>query len=54
MGIQLPESMKKFHHRTNFFPCMCQGLIDRSAIQVYRRCYRIFDPKSEEFGFNAE
>jgi hypothetical protein len=54
LGYNLEMSMKKFHQKTKFFPYMCRGLIDRCAIQVYRRCYRIFDPRFDEFGKQHE
>lgn len=50
LGIELPMSLKKFHKKTKFLPYICRGLLDRSAIQVYRRCYRIFDPRNDEYG----
>uniref|UniRef100_A0A914Z2R9 Myb-like domain-containing protein n=1 Tax=Panagrolaimus superbus TaxID=310955 RepID=A0A914Z2R9_9BILA len=50
LGYDLPMSTKKFHRKTKFLPYMCRGLLDRCAIQVYRRCYRIFDPRYDEFG----
>uniref|UniRef100_A0A7E4V8A2 Myb-like domain-containing protein n=1 Tax=Panagrellus redivivus TaxID=6233 RepID=A0A7E4V8A2_PANRE len=46
----LTMSNRKFNDTTKFFPYMCQGLMHRAANQVYRRCYRIFDPRDEEFG----
>jgi hypothetical protein len=54
LGVQLPMSIKKFHRKTKFLPHMCAGLLQRCAIQVYRRCYRIFDPRYDEFGRTQE
>ena len=52
LGHRLQTTLTSFHNKTKFYPYMCRNLIDRCAIQVYRRCYRIFDPKSDEFGRN--
>lgn len=50
LRVNMPMTVKKFHSKTKFHPYMCAGLLDRSALQVYRRCYRVFDPSFEEFG----
>jgi hypothetical protein len=50
LGHELPLSIKKLHRKTKFFPYICAGLLQRCAIQVYRRCYRIFDPRYDAYG----
>jgi len=46
------ESLKKIKQKiieTNLHAYMCVNLIDRCAIQVRRRCYRVFNPKDDDW-----
>lgn len=44
------EQLKEINRKvklTNFHAYMCLDMIDRCALQVKRRCYRIFNPKED-------
>lgn len=41
---------KKLVKEPFFYPWMCRGLLDRAAVQVYRRCQVIFHPGNLENG----